>query len=258
MDVGKKAIKKLPPSLATLIEIGVLFLPGIPAFFWLWPNVAGTSWATGVNVLAYIYLLVGSLWIGLRRWNLAQLGFSRQGLGLSLVCGVVLFAGRTLVITAVQWPQEPDPLTPAQIAGDILFYFGLVAVIEEYIFRGLVYHALDKWRGARWAIWGSTAGFVLFHIGWHSPLQLLAALIIGLIFAAVRWRAGGIIGLIFSHGLIDVGAVWLLPELHLEELGRPEIVHPGYLLLGYAFILGIPLYLWLVYPRLSFHRHTIF
>lgn len=64
------------------------------------------------------------------------------------------------------------PLTWLQVVGDILYYFGLVAVIEEFIFRGLLYHALDEWRGARWAIWGSTAGFILFHTGWRSPLQL--------------------------------------------------------------------------------------
>ncbi len=135
------------------------------------------------------------------------------------------------------------------MVGDIFYYFGLVAVIEEFIFRGLLYHALDEWRGARWAIWGSTAGFILFHTGWRSPLQLLGALIIGLVFAGIRWRAGSIPGLIFTHGLIDVGAVWLLPELHLEELGRPQILHPAALLLGYWLILGLPLYLWWLYPR---------
>lgn len=239
----------LRPSLAALRELGILFLPGIPAFFWLWPNVSGTAWQTPVQILAYVYMLSGSLWIGLRRWNLSQLGFNRQGLGLSLVCGLVLFVGRTLVILAVQWPRSPAPLTWLQVVGDIFYYFGLVAVIEEFIFRGLIYHALDVWRGARWAVWGSTAGFILFHIGWRSPLQLLGALIIGLVFAGIRWRAGSIPGLIFTHGLIDVGAVWLLPELHLEELGRPQILHPAALLLGYLLILGLPLYLWRLYPR---------
>ncbi|GAB4152278.1 MAG: hypothetical protein Fur0021_16850 [Candidatus Promineifilaceae bacterium] len=240
----------LHPSLAALRELGILFLPGIPAFFWLWPNVAQTPWRTPVQILAYVYMLAGSLWIGLRRWNLAQLGFNRQGLGLSLVCGLVLFIGRTLVILAVQWPRQPVPLTWLQVGGDILYYFGLVAVVEEFIFRGLVYRALNEWRGARWAIWGSTAGFILFHIGWRSPLQLLAALIIGLVFAGIRWRAGSIPGLIFTHGLIDVGARWMLPELHLEEVGRPEVISPGFLLLGYLLILGVPLCLWLLYPRL--------
>ena len=249
--VGTGHKVRLERGPAAMIEVAVLFLPGIPAAVWLWPNVQGAAWETAVQILAYVYMLAGTLWIGLRRWNLAELGFVRTGLGLSLLCGLALFAGRTLVILAVQWPRQPDPLTFSRVVADLLFYFGLVAVVEEFIFRGLLYRALDEWRGARWAIWGSTAGFILFHIGWRSPLQLLVALIIGLIFAVMRWRAGSIVGLIFTHGLIDVGAVWMLPELHLEELGRPVIAHPGALLLGYALIMGIPLYLWLLYPRLT-------
>lgn len=225
-----------------------MFLPGIPAFLWLWPNVRGTPWNTWVQVAVYFYLLAGCLLIGLRRWSPAQLGLNRNGLGLSLICGLALLAGRTLVILAVQWPRGPEPLTLPRLVGDILFYFGLVALIEELIFRGLVYRALDEWRGASWAIWGSTVGFVLFHVGWRSPLQALGAFIIGLIFAAIRWRAGGVVGLILTHGLIDVGAVWMLPNLHLEELGRPEIMHPGYVFLGYALILVVPLYLWKLRP----------
>jgi membrane protease YdiL (CAAX protease family) len=228
-----------------------MFLPGIPAFFWLWPNVRGTPWITWVQVVVYFYLLIGCLLIGLRRWSLAQLGLNRNGLGLSLLCGLAIFAGRTLVILAVRWPRGPEPLTLPRVVGDILFYFGLVALIEELIFRGLVYRALDEWRGARWAIWGSTVGFVLFHVGWRSPLQGLGAFIIGLIFAVIRWRAGGIVGLILTHGLIDVGSLWMLPELRLEELGRPEIMHPGYLLLGYALILVLPVYLWKLHPRVE-------
>lgn len=240
-----------PRGAAAFVEVGLLFLPGIPAFFWLWPNVRDTAWNTPVQMLAYVYMLTGSLWIGRRRWSWGELGFNWKGLALSLVCGLALFGGRTLVILAVQWPGTPDPLTLSRVVEDILYYFGLVALIEEFIFRGLIYRALDEWRGVRWAIWGSTVCFILFHIGWHSPLQLLGALIIGLIFVAIRWRAGSIVGLILTHGLIDIGAVWMLPELRLEELGRPEIIHPGYLLLGYSLIVSVPLYLWQIYPRVE-------
>ncbi len=102
--------KQRHPGLAALIEVGILFLPGIPAFFWLWPNVRGSSWDTAVNIMAYLYMLAGGLWIGLRRWSLAQLGFNRKGLGLGLICGLVLLAGRTLVILAVEWPAHQTRL----------------------------------------------------------------------------------------------------------------------------------------------------
>ncbi len=240
----------LHKGLSALLEIGILFLPGIPAFFWLWPNVKGASEVV-VEIVVYMYLLAGCLFIGLRRWNLSELGLNRQGIWLSLVCGLGLLGGRTLVILAVGWPGVPEALTPQKILGDILFYFGLIGVIEELIFRGLMYRALQEWRGHHWAIWGSTLGFILYHIGWRSPAQALGALIIGVIFAAIRWRAGGIVGLILVHGAIDVGSVWMLPELRIEDMGTPEIVHPIALITGYLMILAIPIYLWRYRGELS-------
>jgi hypothetical protein len=58
--------RKLPPGLSALLEVGVMFLPALPAYLWLWPNVAGTS-AWVANSLADLYAIAGSLVIGLRR-----------------------------------------------------------------------------------------------------------------------------------------------------------------------------------------------
>ncbi len=63
---------RLSPSMTALIQVGAMFLPGIPAYIWLWPNVTGDA-KTIVNVLVYLYFLAGTLLIGLRRWNLNQL-----------------------------------------------------------------------------------------------------------------------------------------------------------------------------------------
>lgn len=46
-----------PRGAAAFVEVGLLFLPGIPAFFWLWPNVRDTAWNTPVQMLAYVYML---------------------------------------------------------------------------------------------------------------------------------------------------------------------------------------------------------
>ena len=242
-----------PRSLIALIELGTLFLPGIPAFFWLWPRLSGPA-ADAAQVVAYLYLLAGGLVIGLRRWTPYQLGLSRRGLWLGVACGLALLAGRTLIILAVSWPQAAAPLTLRRAISDLLFYFGLVGLVEEYLFRGLVYRALLEWRSVRWAVWGSALAFSLFHVGWHSPLQALGSLIYGLILGVARWRTGGILGLILAHGMMDLGAVWLLPMLRLEEIGRPGIAHPALLLVGCALLFGTPLYLWLLHPRLKAWR----
>ncbi len=52
---------------------------------------------------------------------------------------------------------------------------------------------------------------------------------IGLVFALLRWRVGGILGLIVLHGLWDLHAVLLVADSNAQVLswGRPEIPHPG-------------------------------
>jgi hypothetical protein len=76
---------KFPPGLSALLEVGVMFLPAIPAYLWLWPNVEGTS-AWIANSLSDLYAITGSLVIGLRRWSLDELGVNRKGLWLGLAC----------------------------------------------------------------------------------------------------------------------------------------------------------------------------
>ena len=79
---------RIPPSQTALAEVALLFLPALPAYLWLWPNVEGKAWLMPVQVVVYVYFLAGCLLIGLRRWNLDQLGLNRKGLELSLLGGV--------------------------------------------------------------------------------------------------------------------------------------------------------------------------
>lgn len=230
-----------------LLEFGILFLPAIPAYLWLWPNVSGAR-EQAVQIVVYFYFLAGGLWIGLRRWNLSQLGLNWKGLGLSLACGLALLVGRLLVIFSVSWNQPSPPFNPARLGGETLYYVGLVGLVEELLFRGLLYRILEEWRGVRWAIWGTSLGFVLWHVFGQGLLVSLAGFIIGLVFALVRWRAGGIAGLILVHGLADITSAELLPSIDISQLGRPAITHPTLLILGYLLILLLPMYLWKIHP----------
>jgi membrane protease YdiL (CAAX protease family) len=232
-----------------LIEVGILFLPGIPAYFWLWPNVENTNWLKPVQVLVYLYFLAGCLVIGRRRWSWDQLGLNRNGIGLSLICGVVLIAGRILVTRSVAWPIEPTPATIGQLIGDSVFYFALVGFIEELLFRGVIYRAFGEWRGARWAIWGSALMFGVYHAGWQGVVAV-GTVLFGVIFAVIRWQAGSIVGLVIVHGLMDVIASLMLPGLEMQQLRQITLSSPLMLTAGYALILMVPIYLWKFYhPR---------
>jgi len=245
----------LYPGVAALLEVLLMFLPAIPAYLWMWPNVQGTAQLIA-QCLTYLYVLAGTLFIGLRRWSWGELGLNRKGLGLSLATGLVFLAGRMLVIQSIAWGGEPQRYSPAVLAWQVFYYFLLVGLVEELLFRGLVYQALDSWRGTRWAIWGSSFGFMLWHIFGQGPLIGAATFVLGLVFAVIRWRAGGIIGLIVLHGLWDLQAVLLVSESNAQVLswGRPEISHLGWMVAGFAMMIAVPVYLWKLHPLVLVYR----
>lgn len=246
-------VMKLPhsPPLRALLELALLFLPSFPAYLFLWPNVSGTA-QTISQIVVYFYILAGTLWIGLRRWSWDQLGVNRRGFWLSLICGLFITVGRILVVISVDWGVEPPALNILRLMGDILYYFGLVGVVEELLFRGLVYRLLEDWLGVRWAIWGSSFGFALWHIFGQGLLAGLGTFIIGFVFALIRWRAGGILGLIITHGLIDITVLQLVPEVSTAIYGQVALPHPFVAYFGFFMILAVPVYLWKIYPL--FHR----
>jgi membrane protease YdiL (CAAX protease family) len=251
-------LKSLPPGAAALLETGLLFLPAIPAYLWMWPNVSGTrEWIA--QIATYFYVLSGTLIIGLRRWRPGELGVNLDGIGLSLACAAVLLAGRLLIIRAVDFGLERPVYSLASLVEQILYYFGLVGLVEELLFRGLIYQALKEWLGLRWAIWGSSTGFILWHIFGQGPLVGAAGFLLGLIFALMRWRAGGILGLILVHGLYDLESVLLVSNSSQEilDLSRVTIGSLFQAYLGFAVMLSVPLYLWKIHPWMERLVHRL-
>jgi membrane protease YdiL (CAAX protease family) len=240
------------PSLIALLEVGILFLPAVPAYLWLWPILKGTQ-NDIVQIIAYIYVLTGTLFIGRRRWSWSQLGLNRQGIGLTLACGLIILTGRLMIILSIAWDVHPYQLTWLRLAGSLIYYFGLVGLVEELLFRGLVYRLLEDWRGVRWAIWGSSIGFLLWHIFGQGPLVGLATLLIGLLFALIRWRGGGIVGLIALHALWDLETVFLVSDSSAAILspGTISFRNPTIIWLGMALLLIVPVYLIWGHPRLE-------
>jgi membrane protease YdiL (CAAX protease family) len=235
---------RLNPGLSALLEIVLLFLPAVPAYIWIWPVLEGTGLFV-FQCLVYVYVLLGTLWIGLRRWNLSQLGINTRGFTVSLFAALFILAGRLMIILSVKWTGQPTHYSWMDLAGQVLFYFGLVGLVEELLFRGLVYHAVEQWLGSRWAIWGSAFGFMLWHIFGQGPVIGVTMFVIGLIFALIRWRAGGIVWLIIFHALYDLESVLLVPtSVDVANLSRPAIPYPALTIAGLLLMLFVPFYLW--------------
>lgn len=204
-------------------------------------------------MIVYLYVLAGTLFIGLSRWNINQLGLNSQGICLALGCGLAILAGRLMIILSINWDVRPVHFTWLRLAGNLIFYFGLVGLVEELMFRGLIYRMVEDWRSPRWAIWGSSIGFGLWHLFGQGPLVGMATMAIGLLFALIRWRGGGIVGLVLLHGLWDLENVWLVPDANSTILHPSEVSFrdPVLMYLGTLLLLSVPVYLVWVHPRLA-------
>ena len=246
---------KKNPNLSALLEIGILFLPALPAYLWIWPNL-NVSQNDLFQAFVYVYILAGTVYIGRRRWSWDELGVNRNGLRLSLACGVVILTARLLIIRGIEWSVQPPPLTWLNLVGSLLFYFFLVGLVEELLFRGLLYRLLEDWGGVRWAIWGSSFGFLLWHIFGQGLVVGMATFLIGLLFALIRWRAGGILGLIVIHALWDLETVLLVADSNAAILG-PELFsfkNLTMIRLGTILLILTPIYLWKIHPIVKQNR----
>lgn len=239
----------LHPNLVGLLEIGILFLPAIPAYLWVWPNVSGAALEIW-QVLVYLYIIAGTVYIGRRRYSWDQLGLNRRGIGLGLGCAAALLLARLGIILGVDWPVQPAQLPWLGLVGDLLFYFALVGLGEELLFRGLIYRLLEDWGSAGWAIWGSSFAFMLWHIFGQGPLVGFATFVIGLLYALIRWRGGGIVGLIILHALWDLETVLLVADSNAAILDLETITFRSELLvwLGTLLLVLVPVYVWKLHP----------
>lgn len=243
---------KMRPAVSALVEIAILFLPAIPAYLWMWPAVEKAGLFYPVQSLVYVYVLLGGLFIGLRRWSRQALGFNSRGILMGIVCGSVLIAELLLLHISLGKAVQIKDFSLLRFAWEAIFYIALVGLVEEFIFRGLVYRALHDIRGSALAILGSSVGFALWHAN-RMGLLLVGPFLIGIIFALIRWRGGGIVGLIIIHGLYDLFAAQLRVPITVESLAQVlslPIANPYALLAGDLLLIALIVYLWKVHPRL--------
>ena len=57
------------------------------------------------------------------------------------------------------------------------------------------------------------------------------------------------LGTILAHGLMDFAGTLLLSNTDVLSLGRPNIVHPFWMIFGLVLIMAPLIYLWLFHPR---------
>ena len=201
------------------------------------PLVVSTFWiffATAVVVLFNRYLLM-RLPLGLRMvlmfinyWSIAAvpvffalreryLPFQKNKMALQGLWGLVIGVGLSLAVTFV-----PHLLGLGHLVGgdqkyshlwqfiyQLLYYLAAVAAVEEFLFRGFLYHKLLLLFRKEWvAIVVSSILFGLFHFGSGDILQVLSTGAMGMLLCLCRkkLRHCTLLSLIIAHGLYD----WLI------------------------------------------------
>ncbi len=126
---------------------------------------------------------------------------------------LAIFASRNLWmgVTLDNYADIPSLLCDA-------FNMLLVGIVEEVLFRGLLFNAIAKDGSVKSAIVISSATFGLGHIinlinGSGAELvpnlcQVVYAVVVGFLFVTIYYRGGSIIPCIIAHSFIDVASVF--------------------------------------------------
>lgn len=246
----KLKMRSMRLTIFPVLELGILFLPAIPAYLWMWPAAERLGVVDIVQSFVYVYILTGTLFIGLRRWSLRELGVNQHGMFLGLGLGIVLVIERLLAQLSLGLPLDIKAFEPIRLVWEVFFYFVLVGFVEELLFRGLIYHLIDNWRGAIFAIIGQAIAFAVWHVAWAGPLAI-AHFVLGILFGFTRQRAGGILGLALGHGLFDLVWMNIQPEINLamfQQISAIQFPNRLPLILGDFLLLAWCMLLWRIRP----------
>jgi membrane protease YdiL (CAAX protease family) len=127
--------------------------------------------------------------------------FSLEGLALGAALGGIA----ALYVVALKWlpltkEALEEALSMANASNVEFFFFAFLAIAvapfaEEYLFRGLLFRALDREWGTTKALIGSSAFFAIY----HPPLSWLPVFLLGLLCAWLFRRNGRLWAPILAH-----------------------------------------------------------
>ena len=199
-------------GLQILIFLLALPLFGVPAL-WLLPDrtlVGVLTLFFGVGLLAVVAAVAP-----LGAAALPALGFRAVGWR-PVLLGVVLTVAVSVAVS--QLGPEPQGVKqamkiaqgPGAIYVSLALLAGLAPLVEELVFRGLLYGWLAGRWGAGVAVVGSTIAFAAAHV---ELAHVVLVLPLGLVFGCLRWRTGALWPSLVAHmannGLAVVAATYL-------------------------------------------------
>lgn len=186
------------------------------------------------TILFGVVMLLAQILIALKFIKLSEIGFTSKNLFLTFVYGLVMiipFFGFRQLYFPQQFNSSLD-LIFVLVAVPLLLIFALV---EELVFRGILFTTINKWKGAEVALFTSSIAFGLFHLitpmmgvssintalGYSTTQIGIGALFLGLSYGMIYYRSGNLIGTAIIHFIYNLTNVFytLKPgqELHLPD-----------------------------------------
>lgn len=98
-------------------------------------------------------------------------------------------------------------------------------IVEEVVYRGILYSALQRSIGIKWAVFIVTALFASVHFlqYWGSPGTILLICLLSLILTLVRVRTNNLLPCIVLHTAFNgIQSVFLILEPYLQNLSKTQ------------------------------------
>lgn len=209
-------------AIAAMAEVmavasGILLVAFGPERFVVWRSIAygvcgTTAWLMTDRWLAGRGVDAGEIWRwdGLKRGAVRLARGSAIGLGAGLALGLAGAGFSMLLQQLPEWGQQYRMASEHLVAhpGE-RFWMALMAVgfaplAEEYLFRGLLFRALDReWGGAR-AVWGSACFFAIY----YPPQAWVPVVVVGAASAVLFKRERHLLPCVLLHAAYNAVVVW--------------------------------------------------
>lgn len=164
-------------------------------------------------VTQWLLFLVPGLLMLVNREKISSLGFTKENLGRQIGIGLLIAVSMSLVLTVLpillgfkDLVVDESYTEIWQFAFEFIYLLFGVALAEELIFRGYIFHKLLEIKNSRWfAIIISSLLFGLFHIFNGNIIQIFETALIGVLYCIFREKIKGctLLSLIIAHGVYD-------------------------------------------------------
>ncbi|MDR7857895.1 type II CAAX endopeptidase family protein [Tissierella sp.] len=161
----------------------------------------------------WIIMLVPATLIMVNKDKLSDFGMKTENISHQILIGVIFALLMSLILTIVpillgfkEMVGSTSYSKPWQFAYDFVYSIIGVALAEEFVFRGYIFHKLLEVKDSRWfAIIVSSILFGLFHIFNGNLMQVIGTSFIGFLFCIFREKIRNctLLSLVIAHGLYD-------------------------------------------------------